>query len=58
MKFQHVAIIGLGLIGGSIGLAVREHLPGVTTTGYDNDPSVRERARERGLADTICETAA
>jgi len=57
MNFQRVCIIGLGLIGGSIGLAVREHLPGVTTTGYDHDPKVRERARERGLADMICDSA-
>ncbi|KRA80620.1 prephenate/arogenate dehydrogenase family protein [Altererythrobacter sp. Root672] len=57
MKFERVAIIGLGLLGGSIGLAVAQHLPGVTTTGYDIDPAVRQRARERGLAGTICETA-
>ncbi len=58
MNFERVAIIGLGLIGGSIGLAVREHLPGVTTTGYDSDAAVRVRAAERGLADTICDSAA
>ena len=58
MNFQRVAIIGLGLIGGSIGLAVRQHLPGVTTTGYDSDPRVRERAAERALADTVCASAA
>ena len=53
MSFQHVAIIGLGLLGGSIGLAVQEHIPGTITSGYDNDPAVRRRARERGLAGTI-----
>jgi cyclohexadieny/prephenate dehydrogenase len=58
MTFSRIAIMGLGLIGGSIGLAVREHLPGVATLGYDNDPGVRERARERRLADEICGTAA
>jgi len=58
MSVRHVAIIGLGLIGGSIGLAVREHLPGVTTTGYDCDPQVRKRAAERGLADTIADSPA
>jgi cyclohexadieny/prephenate dehydrogenase len=57
MSFARVAIVGLGLIGGSIGLAVREHLPGVTTAGYDSDPAVRRRAAERRLADTICDTA-
>ena len=58
MTFQRIAIIGLGLLGGSIGLAVRQHLPGATTTGYDRDPQVRKRATERKLADRICETAA
>ena len=56
MSFHHVAVIGLGLIGGSIGLAVREHLPGVKTSGYDIDPQVRHRAAERALADRICES--
>ncbi len=45
--FERIAIIGLGLIGGSIGLAVRSHLPGAVTTGYDADPSVRARAKDR-----------
>ncbi len=57
MSFERVAIIGLGLLGGSIGLAVRQHLPGVATVGYDSDPQVRLRAAERGLAQTIAETA-
>ena len=57
MSFERVAIIGLGLLGGSIGLAVAEHLPSAVTTGYDADPAVRRRAAERGLAGTICETA-
>jgi cyclohexadieny/prephenate dehydrogenase len=58
VSFRRVAIIGLGLIGGSIGLAVRQHLQSVTTTGYDSDPKVRRRAAERALTDTICDSAA
>jgi len=58
MSFARVAIIGLGLLGGSIGLAVREFLPGVATTGYDSDPATRARAAERGLAERVCDTAA
>jgi cyclohexadieny/prephenate dehydrogenase len=58
MSFRSVAIIGLGLLGGSIGLAVQQHLPGVRTSGYDADPAVRQRARERGLAATISDSAA
>lgn len=53
MSFKHVAIIGLGLLGGSIGLSVRADLPDTKTSGYDEDPDVRARARELNLADTI-----
>ena len=58
MPFQRVAIIGLGLLGGSIGLAVKACLPDVQTTGYDADPATRTRAAERGLAGTVCDSAA
>jgi cyclohexadieny/prephenate dehydrogenase len=58
MTFERIAIIGLGLQGGSIGLAVREYLPGARTAGYDSDPATRLRAAERGLVDTVHETAA
>jgi len=54
--FERVAIVGLGLLGGSIGLAVRSHLPATSTIGFDADPAVRVRARELGLADTIADT--
>ena len=58
VTFERVAIIGLGLLGGSIGLAVKAHLPGVRTTGYDADPATRSRAAERGLVDQVCQSAA
>ncbi|MEM8724474.1 MAG: prephenate/arogenate dehydrogenase family protein [Pseudomonadota bacterium] len=58
MTIRIVAIVGLGLLGGSIGLAIRDQAPNIKTTGYDRDPDVRAAAAERGLADTICETAA
>jgi len=58
MSFERIAIIGLGLLGGSIGLAVRAYLPGATTSGFDRDPATRLRARERALADRVCESAA
>ena len=56
--FRHVAIIGLGLQGGSIGLAVQACLPDAVTSGYDCDPAARIRAAERGLVHTVCDTAA
>lgn len=58
MSVANVTIIGLGLIGGSVGLAVRESLPDVATRGWDADPAVRLRAAERGLVAEVCETAA
>jgi cyclohexadieny/prephenate dehydrogenase len=57
MTIQSVAIIGLGLLGGSIGLAVQKFAPSIVTTGYDADPSVRDTARKRGLTGTVCDTA-
>ena len=58
MSFSTIAIIGLGLEGGSIGLATQAHLPEIHTTGYDLDPGARAQARERGLVHEVCETAA
>lgn len=55
---RSVAIIGLGLLGGSIGLAVRERAPEVSTTGYDRDAAVRAEARRRALVDQVCDSAA
>lgn len=55
--FKQVTIVGLGLLGGSIGHAVQAHLPGVTVVGFDADAAVRAKARELGLAHTVAETA-
>ena len=55
--FARVAIIGFGLLGGSIARAVRSHLPQVALAGWDADPAVRGRARELALADIIPDAA-
>jgi prephenate dehydrogenase len=47
-----LALIGLGLIGGSVGLAARERL-GAHVVGFDPDEGVRERALERGAVDAV-----
>lgn len=57
MTITRVAIIGLGLLGGSIGLAVKARGLAIATTGFDRDPAVRAKAAERGLVDQVCETA-
>ena len=56
--FSRVAVIGLGLLGGSIGLALRAHLPEIESTGYDSDPATRARAAERGLVGRVCDSGA
>lgn len=58
MSFERVVLIGLGLLGGSIGLAMREALPGTVTIGYDADPATRARAQQRGLTQSVVESAA
>jgi len=55
VTIRSVAIIGLGLLGGSIGLAVRARGLPIITTGWDRDPAVRTRAAERELVETVCE---
>jgi prephenate dehydrogenase len=44
-----IAILGVGLIGGSIGMAARER--GVSVAGFGRDPARLERARELGAID-------
>ncbi len=47
---MRIAIVGVGLIGGSIGLAARERL-GATVTGWSRSRSTLERACELGALD-------
>lgn len=54
---MRIAVIGLGLIGGSIALAARERL-GAEIWGVDRDPRVGDAARARGLVDHLCATPA
>ena len=58
MSIKRVAIIGLGLLGGSIGLAISERASDIITTGFDRDANVREKARALGLVGTIYDNAA
>ncbi len=49
--FHRVAIIGLGLIGGSIGLALRSTQEARQVVGYDPAPGAGELARRVGAVD-------
>jgi prephenate dehydrogenase len=50
MAIQQITIVGTGLIGGSLGLALREHGFGGTIVGCDKR-SVLETAQQRGAID-------
>lgn len=52
-----VAVLGLGLIGGSIGLACRRRA-GVLLTGYDPDAGTRRRALDRGAIERAASSVA
>lgn len=53
---MQVAIVGVGLIGGSIGLAARERL-GAAVTGFDPDAAALQAALERGAIDVAAASA-
>lgn len=48
----HIAIVGLGLIGGSLGLALKRNEQ-VTITGFDNSYETMQEAYRRGIIDHI-----
>src|SRR5467141_1279150 len=48
---ERIAIVGLGLIGGSLALALRRSRPDTRILGIDVDPRAREQALEEGAAD-------
>jgi len=54
---RYVGIIGLGLMGGSLGLAMQDW-PGKTLLlGYDLDPQSAQKALERGAVNQLCPSA-
>jgi len=53
---RRVALVGAGLIGGSLGLALRR--VGSFVRGFDQDPARIERARELGVLDEVATSVA
>lgn len=51
MAKSRIAIVGLGLIGGSIGLALKKANLEVEIIGHDKDPGVSAKAQKRGAVD-------
>src|SRR5215210_7746188 len=52
MRFNHICIVGVGLIGGSFALAARRAGLAARITGYD-DPLVLEKACRAGIIDGV-----
>ncbi len=52
---MRIAVIGVGLIGGSVALAARERL-GATVSGHDRSPGALEAAMAGGALDRACAT--
>ncbi|MHC4326077.1 MAG: prephenate dehydrogenase [Planctomycetota bacterium] len=57
---RQVAILGLGLLGGSISLAVLRSFTQIKVVGYSHRPSTRDKARQLAVAsevaDDICQS--
>ena len=55
--YERVALIGLGLIAGSMALAIRRNGLAGEVTGYARTEATRETARRIALVDRVCDTA-
>ncbi len=52
--FQRVAILGLGAIGGSLGLALSQGRAARQVAGYDSGKGIADHARKLGAIDAAC----
>jgi prephenate dehydrogenase len=50
---RKITVIGLGLLGGSVGLAVSQSLTGVKTAGFSHRASTRAKARRLKVVDEV-----
>lgn len=51
--FQHLTVIGLGLIGGSIAMAAKEKFPELPIRGIDTQASTLQFALKHNIADSV-----
>ena len=52
-ELQQVTVIGLGLLGSSITLAITRNTTGIKTVGYSHRAATRRRAKRLGVANVI-----
>jgi prephenate dehydrogenase len=53
VRFQHITIIGIGLIGGSTAMALRRADPSLDIRGIDSDPSTCAAALNQGACSDV-----
>lgn len=58
MAFQRISILGVGLLGGSIGLAAKSAISGCQIIGYGHRPQTLEKALQIGAIDQAIENPA
>ncbi len=58
MILKNITIIGLGLLGGSVGRAVKHYVPNIHITGFDTNLDSIKRALELGFVDKTTWTIA
>ncbi|NRB20241.1 MAG: prephenate/arogenate dehydrogenase family protein [Rhodobacteraceae bacterium] len=56
--YDRIALIGLGLIASSMFWAIKRSGLAGEVTGYARSPETRDKAREIGLCDRVCDSAA
>lgn len=56
--FENVGLIGLGLIGGSLGRSIKKHAIAKSITGYTKSPESSKYALENSIIDNIASSAA
>jgi prephenate dehydrogenase len=55
---RRVSVIGLGLLGGSVSLAVRQCMPAATVVGYSHRAATRKKARSLAVATDVADSLA
>lgn len=58
MHFRHISILGVGLLGGSVGMAAKAFVKDVLVTGYGHRTKTLETALEIGAIDRTATTVA
>ncbi len=56
-RIRRLALVGVGLVGGSLALALRRAGVATNVVGYDRDPAALERGTSLGVIDTAADSA-